>query len=110
MVATRRAGIGADDNAPRRRGAFEGSSVGRRLLLRAALKTADEADEVPALLLREVLPRRHRALAIGHLAEQHTVGVALHLRRRPVRGLRGERGGGHAVALAAGAVTGDAVG
>src|SRR5207247_4250678 len=99
-MITPRGDTSAGRESDRRRGLLLGA---------AALEAADVGDEVPALLLGQVLPRRHRTLAVRHLAEVHAVGIGLHLGRRPVRGLGSERGGRHAVTLAGGAVTGDAV-
>src|SRR5437773_7872059 len=99
-MITPRGGVSVGRASDRRRGLLLGA---------AALEAADVGDEVPALLLGQVLPRRHRTLAVRHLAEEHAVGIGLYLGRRPVRGLGSERRGGHAVTLAGGAMAGDAV-
>src|SRR3989442_13951096 len=66
------------------------------------LQAADVVDQVPAVLLRQVFPGRHRAATVGDLPEQLTVGFGLDLRRRPVRGLRWlQRAGGGALTITA---------
>src|SRR5262245_62445771 len=75
------------------------------------LESPDVVDDLPAVLLGQVLPRRHGAAAVGDLPEQLAVSLALDLGRGPVGRLgRRQRRRGHAVALARGAVARDAVG
>ena len=74
------------------------------------VQSADVVDDVPAVVVRKVLPGRHRAATIGDLPEELAVRLRRDLRRRPVRGLRRrQRGRGRAIALA-GPVAGLAVG
>src|SRR3989449_2547797 len=75
-----------------------------------SLQSSDVVHDLPALLLRQVLPGWHGATAVRDLPEELTVGFLLDRRRRPVRGLRRrQRGGGRAVAFSHGAVTRHAV-
>src|SRR5215472_9180999 len=73
------------------------------------LERADVLDECPAVVLRQVLPRRHGAAPGRDLPEDLAVALILNLAGSPVRRLRiqGDRRG--AVALAAAAMAGDAV-
>src|SRR5207302_3070408 len=74
------------------------------------LERADIVDERPALLLRQVLPRRHRATTVADLPEDLAVRLRRDLRRRPVGGLgRRQRGRGGTVALAVRAVARHAI-
>src|SRR5262252_3319794 len=74
------------------------------------LQGSNVVHDLPALVLRQMLPRRHRAAAVRHLPEDLTIGLLLDRIGRPVRRLRrGQCRGGRAVALAAGTVAGDAV-
>src|SRR3989454_1007422 len=73
------------------------SSRPRGLLL--LLERADVVHQLPALLLREMLPGRHGATAVRDLPENLAVGFLRDLVGRPVGRLRRrERGGGGAVA------------
>src|SRR5262245_23762654 len=69
----------------------------------------DVADERPAIVLREMLPGGHGAAPIADFPEELAVRLRLDFLRGPVGRLGAEGGRGHAIALALGAVTGDAV-
>src|SRR5262249_103359 len=73
------------------------------------LERADVRDEGPAVVLRQVLPRRHGAAPGRDLPEDLAVALVLNLLGSPVGRLRiqGDRRG--AVALAAAAMARDAV-
>src|SRR5215472_6934080 len=73
------------------------------------LERANVLDERPAVVLRQVLPRRHGAAPGRNLPEDLAVALVLNLLGSPVGRLRiqGDRRG--AVALAAAAMAGDAV-
>src|SRR5262245_284341 len=73
------------------------------------LERANVLDERPAVVLRQVLPRRHGAAPGRDLPEDLAIALVLNLLGSPVGRLRiqGDRCG--AVALAAAAVAGDAV-
>src|SRR5262249_58799135 len=75
-----------------------------------SLQGPDVIHDLPALLLREVLPRWHRAATIRDFPEQLAVGLLLDRWRRPVGRLRGrQRRCGGAVAPARGPPAPDAV-
>src|SRR5215467_9050820 len=93
--------------APGTRPAFSGvGSESRRLL---PSERIDVADERPAIVLGEMLPGGHGAPPIADFPEERAVRLRLDFLRRPVRRLGAEGGRGDAIALALGAVTGDAV-
>src|SRR2546427_609246 len=70
------------------------------------LERADVVYDLPALLLREVLPRGHGAPPVRNLPEDLAVALLLYGVGRPVRRLRGwRRGGGGPVAVPPRAVT-----
>src|SRR5262245_54973688 len=95
----------ADTNAPPSASAGR-SAAFRELLL---LEGADVVDDLPALLLREMLPRRHGSSPVRDLPEDLAVGLFLDLVRGPVGRLGRQRGRGRAIALVAGPVARDAV-
>src|SRR5262249_4515132 len=96
-------------NAPPvvRRGVGRGTAWQALLL---SLQRADIVHERPALIPRQVLPRRHGAAAVADLPEDLAVRFGRDARRRPVRRLRRrQRGGRGSVALAARPVAGRTV-
>ena len=69
------------------------ASAGRLSRPASRLQRANIADQRPAVLLGEMLPRGHGAAAIGDLPEQLAVALVLHALRGPVGRLRVERDG-----------------
>src|SRR5581483_10229506 len=98
---------GADTRrAPARRGGRGARGRDDALLL---AETLDVVHQVPAILLGQARPRRHRRVAVGDLDEERGVLLLLHHLRGPVGRLLGERRRPGTVALAAGAVARGAV-
>src|SRR4030095_8559391 len=96
-----------DRPAARQAGRRAPGRVDAALLL---LQRPDVVDDLPAVLVGQVLPRRHGTPAVADLPEQLAVALGRDLGRGPVRGLRRrQRGGGGTVTLAVRAVTGHAI-
>src|SRR5437867_11593975 len=74
------------------------------------LERPDVVHDLPSLVLRKVLPRRHRAPSVRDLPEDLAVTLLLDGVAGPVRGLRRwQRGRGRPIALSRGAVARHAV-